>query len=158
MCKCCKSMKSLVVTGQEELSTMATVLEEVGPSVNEQSHKRNIMTSQVQSKSVTYSGNALNSNYSASGQQRHECERFHTGDGVPYGHKCNIPGVSHPRVYLYLRTTPLSMCTSCCVRQKSEYRTPLYKMCEDVFHIGVFKPRYINKTLLPIEFYVLLFL
>ena len=144
----CRSAKSLVVAKQtEELSAMTTVLAEDWSSLDEQSRtclKRNTITSHIQSKSMTCSECALNTNYNAK-RLEDNYGHFYTGDGVPCGHKCNIPEVPYPRVHVH--SAALLMCTSCNVRQKSEYRTPLYKMCEDVFHIEVFKHRYINKII-----------
>ena len=131
----CKSTISLVV------AEMATTLDE-DQSFHYQSgcsRHEQILTSQVQSNAVTCSGCTLNTYYA---QQQRKRGHFYSKDGVPCENtqEACLPGANeYPAALL--------PCTSCCVRQKSEYRTPLYKMCEDVFHIGVFKARYMNNKI-----------
>ena len=134
----CKSTISLVVRKVEE---MATTLDE-DQSFHHQSgcsKHGQILTSQVQSNPETCSECTLNTTCTQ-GQERHG--RFYSKDGVPRENtqEACLSGVNEFAVALL-------PCTSCCVRQKSEYRTPMYKMSEDVFHIGVFKARYMNKKI-----------
>ena len=134
----CKSTISLVVRKVEE---MATTLDE-DQSFRHQSgcsKHGQILTSQVQSNPVTSSECTLNTTWTQ-GQERRG--RFYSKDGVPRENtqEACLSGVNE-------YAAALLPCTSCCVRQKSEYRTPMYKMSEDVFHIGVLKDRYINKKI-----------
>ena len=132
----CKSTISLVVRKVEEMASTLNEEQSFHHPSDCSKHEQ-ILTSQVQSNAVTCSDCTLNTYYA---QPQGKRGRFYAKDDVPCENtqEACLHGAN---------AAALLPCTSCCVRQKSEYRTPLYKMCEDVFHIGVFKARYMNNKI-----------